>query len=1136
MSIPASDDLSATLRERIDAAKSSLREGNVIEALERAESALNLPGGECYDVLYLIAYCKQRLGRSGEARIVSERAASLRPGAADVHFLLGWLYEEQARRALSATAAPATQPAAQRDDTWEKAIKHYRTATLAADRELDNPRVTASWYRLAECLAFVGDWPAAVEAYERFDEAVFEDSIEHRNAPEVAVALDDNPLGALEKRVSLLERLGRAADAAKVTRVAVEQWPDDAFVQRLHVRTLLSANRARDAFAFARKLLETEDETQAQRAETTPDGPLTLAIEAARASGELERWISEAANDASDGIQVGMALQLARRLGAIGANADAIRLYRVVANARIGDADAAWGLASALRASGGVREAIASLIEFTRRCAAMPDLQDDLLGEARLSEWMVSFSAAREALSLIEEEARNPGADFATYYVLGITASAAEEHELADRLLAAGVEKRPDFLPLRLAAARTALGAYDWPRAKQLAAEALRVQPSSACAHLLNAQALAGLDEIEAADAAFKQAIQIASGRAGTAGQVRSAGHQASSVALLFAKFQGQLSDREEHYRDWQVKSQRYYQQAISFDPFNAEAVEGLIDSYISAGKLEIAKSQLARAERGDLPEDVLRRLRTSLRFATSLGTDEHLSELDRQWRDHPTDYATGFKLVAVLFTRERYDEASRALERIRLIRPLDDGVLGWSARLAARQLNYDQAVANIQALRNRYPNRPSVILPLVESYLADFRVEEARSELRRALELPWDKALHQRVRSLLLGSLDIFGDYEAGLELLAKWRAESPNDAMLRDQWVQMLVHAGRGKEAVQEATEFLDQLPNDPQRRVWFLAVCRMAKAYRTAAERLNSFLEGGKPDFATAGELIDLMCDDGRGAEAYELAKGLQPANLDQDALRREWMAKCDLAAGRLDDGVAEFDALLETAIGRRNGELRIRVQAAIAEGLAKAGRYDDALARLDKELTSIPIGEAQVRLALQQQRLAVLHDSGKSDQYIQLLEQLREAYPNTALLNNNLGYTLVDENRDVERAVRLIQRAVAEEPLSAVYLDSLGWAHYKRGDFASARKYLSRAARLRDGRDGVIFDHLGDACYRLGDKLAAREAWTRAGELADAPESSMKDGERHKLHAALRQKLAALDQSQPAPVAKLPTEAP
>lgn len=1127
---------SDALRERIQAARDLLNDGKVIEALNRAESALNLPDGECYDVLYQIAYCKTRLGRSGEARVAAERAASMRPGAADVHYLLGLLYEEQARRALPAGTMATSQPVTPIDENWEKAVTQYRTATLALDREVDNPRVTASWYRLAECLNYLGDWPAAVEAYARFDETIFEDSIEHRNAPEVASALQESPLGGLEKRVSLLQRLNRPDDAVKVTREAVERWPNDAFVRRFHVRTLMQANRAKDAFAFVREMIETSAEAPGDAAKH-PDGPLTLAIEAAKAAGELERWVSEVANDATDGIQVPLAIEMAGRLANAGAGADAIRLYRAIGHARPDDADVAWGLATCLRNTGGVREALSSLIEFVRHCATSPNVSsDDFLGGARLNDWMASFSATREALSMIDDEAKNSSADFATYYVLGITAAAAEQYELANRLLAAGIQQRPAFLPLHLAAARAAIAAFDWETAKQHAAAALQVDSASASANYLNAEALAGLDEVDAADAAYKQALQIAEARAGESGAGRGAAQLASDIALAFARFQLQLADRGEHFRDWQIKSQRYYQQAIALQPTNAEAFEGLIESYVNAGKVEVARSQLTNAERGDLPDDVLRRLRTSLRFAASMGSDEHVAELQRQWNDYPTDYTTGFKLILVLFARERYDDAERVLERVRLLRPLDDGVLGWGARLASRRLENDKAITQIEALRKRYPNRPSVLYPLSNAYMADFRVDEARDTLRRMLAISDDKLLSKAGRQQLLQTMELFGEFDAALEQLAAWRKDAPNDDYYRDRWYDVMFEAGRSKEAMEEATKSLEELPNDPSRRQWFLKTCINAKAYRVAEERIREWTPGGIKDFETIGPIVELLIEDGRASEAYDLVKDMRPNTLNEDAQRREWMGRCDLEAGRIDDGIAEYEALMETQEGRRNADLRIRAQLQIADALRKAGRFDDALARVEKELTALPTSEVQLRYAVQRMKLGLLYEAGRQDEYLQVLEQLRDAFPSQPGLNNDLGYSLVDANRDIDRGMKMIARAVAEEPLSEMYLDSLGWAYYKKGDFATGHKYLSRAARLFKGRDGVIYDHLGDVCYRLGDKSAARQAWEKSLEFADAPDSRTPEAERTKLHAAIRAKLAALDQNQPAPVAKLPTETP
>lgn len=1126
--------VSAAVRERIDAAAELLADGNVVEALNRAESALNLPDGECFDVLRLIAECKARLGRTGEARVVAERAAAMRHGSADVHFLLGLLYEEQARR----TQAAATDPSfstRRRDENWNLAVLHYRTATLAADRELSNARVTAAWYRLAECLNQLGDWPAAAEAYTRFDETVFEDAVEHRGAPEVASILAENPLGALEKRILLFEQLERPDDAVKVSRAAVEQWPDDGFVRRLHVRNLLRAGRAKEAFAFVRDVLERMN-TGDQAAAGRPDGPLTLAIEAARAAGELERWVTEVANDAADGIQVPLALEIARRLAASGEHRDAIRIYRTIGRTHPEDPDVAWGLAASLRSDGGLRDAIAALIDFVRRSGGEAAAVDELFGGARLNDWMVSYDAARDALEMIETAARDSAADFATFYVLGITAAAAEQHELADRLLAAGIARRPDYLPLRLAAARAALARYDWENAKRLAAEALQIDATSASALYLKAEAHAGLDEIDPADAAFRQALQNATARTGEAGERRGAAALASTIALSYARFQSQLADRRDYARDWQVKAQRYFQQAITLDRRNAAAVEGLVDSYLSAEKLEIARAQLSRAEQSDIPEDVLRRMRTALRFAATRGSDEHIAELDRQWREFPTDHLTGLRLVTLLFARERYEESERVMAAVRALRPHEDGVLGWSAQLAARRLAFDEAAKYIELLRRRYPNRPSVLLPLVETYLAEFRIEEAREELRRMLTLAWDETLQKRVRGLLVGSMDIFGEYDQALELLEGWQNDFPTDETYRNRWYELMILAGRAAEAMEAATKYLEQAPNDPMRRQWFISVCIRAKAFRAAEERIREWATANRMDFAMAEVILDLLIRDGRADEAYDLVKGLRPESMDQDVQRREWLGKCDLAAGRLDDGIAEYDALLESMQGKRDTALRLRVQLDIGAALSKAGRHEDAIARLDKELSALPINEVGARLAYQQQKLAVLHDAGKTEEYLRLLEQMREQLPGQAMLNNNLGYLLVDENRDIDRGLRLIQRAVADEPLSAVYLDSLGWAYYKKGDFAAAHKYLSRASRLREGRDGVIFDHLGDAAYRLGDKAAAREAWHKALEIADGSESNISEAERAKLHASIRAKLAALDRGQPIPVASIPTETP
>jgi Flp pilus assembly protein TadD len=99
------------------------------------------------------------------------------------------------------------------------------------------------------------------------------------------------------------------------------------------------------------------------------------------------------------------------------------------------------------------------------------------------------------------------------------------------------------------------------------------------------------------------------------------------------------------------------------------------------------------------------------------------------------------------------------------------------------------------------------------------------------------------------------------------------------------------------------------------------------------------------------------------------------------------------------------------------------------------------------------------------------------------------PNNGMVLNYLGYMLADRGVRVEEALGYLKQAVKLDPQNGAYLDSIGWAYYKAGDYALAEENL-RHATERIGTDPTVQDHLGELYAKTGRLKLAAAAWERA----------------------------------------------
>jgi tetratricopeptide (TPR) repeat protein len=156
---------------------------------------------------------------------------------------------------------------------------------------------------------------------------------------------------------------------------------------------------------------------------------------------------------------------------------------------------------------------------------------------------------------------------------------------------------------------------------------------------------------------------------------------------------------------------------------------------------------------------------------------------------------------------------------------------------------------------------------------------------------------------------------------------------------------------------------------------------------------------------------------------------------------------------------------------------------ASALLKGGNTPRAIELLEATAAKFRDADTQLMLA------DVYNDSGRSTDAERMLRQLLATNPTDARVLNYLGYLLAENGHDLDEAIRLVNRALQGDPGRAEYLDSLGWAYYKRGDLGEAEKYLSEAAKKRPDHPEIL-DHLGDLYAKRGRWQDAIDAWTKA----------------------------------------------
>jgi tetratricopeptide (TPR) repeat protein len=169
--------------------------------------------------------------------------------------------------------------------------------------------------------------------------------------------------------------------------------------------------------------------------------------------------------------------------------------------------------------------------------------------------------------------------------------------------------------------------------------------------------------------------------------------------------------------------------------------------------------------------------------------------------------------------------------------------------------------------------------------------------------------------------------------------------------------------------------------------------------------------------------------------------------------------------------------------------IGAEVELGDVLRNKKRYPEAVVAYDEAIRRASAASLPERWSLFYDRGVALERAGQWQRAEGDLQHALELKPDQPLVLNYLGYSWVDRGENLDRGLKMVEKAVELRPEDGYITDSLGWAHYRLGDYEKAVEYLEKATELVP-EDPTINDHLGDAYWRNGRLTEARYQWQRA----------------------------------------------
>ncbi len=452
---------------------------------------------------------------------------------------------------------------------------------------------------------------------------------------------------------------------------------------------------------------------------------------------------------------------------------------------------------------------------------------------------------------------------------------------------------------------------------------------------------------------------------------------------------------------------------------------------------------------------------------------DKAISEFRKGAEQNPKEKALYLKrMVPVLLTQAKYDDASRLVADILKDNPKDDAAIAMRSSMALRSGNRDQintAVNDLQALVSREPKNHLLRFDYARGLLAKGEAEQAKVQLQEAIKLRPDFVAPRLALAQIHLSRGDFSNAVQASEQILQYDPSNTAAKLIRSGGMVGMKDYVRAR---QELGAMLEQNPalTDAQ---FQLGMINFSEGkLKDAESEFRKLYQTSPRDPRGLMGTVESLVAQGRTADAMRLLEEEVKKAPERADLRRAY-ANTAYRAGNYDLALKELQSLLD----KNPSDIGLMMR--VGETLNQKGDTKAAIEVVQKAQAASP------NSVIPSLTLAVLWDqAGESAKSKPLYEKVLQVEPDNPMALNNLAFVMAEDGSSLDEALTMAQKAKQKLPQNPEVSDTLGWIYIKKNLSDNAISIFRDLVSKHPERATYQY-HLAMAYFQKGDKVAAKK---------------------------------------------------